>query len=208
MIAGNIALAGALLGMAGCSSLVLSRGSRDVDTVATVFTKTAAYVYSQDFIGYDEPLSDAFSQSDLRVLRNQRSSLEAMVESALGLGNSVWGAKFAGEFGITTLLPLLRTHFMVPERCYGWEGPDYSQLESYLTDDQFCYSVAYLNAIEAITGESVDKVIHLTPPEAEQLAKYTGNPNSEFFHWSLWIQRKLKITNSAIPPRTDPIGPS
>jgi hypothetical protein len=163
--------------------------------VSAVFTKTAAYVYSQDFIGFDEPLSDAFSQTDLRILGDQRSSVESMVETALGLQDSVWGAKLAAEFKISKVLPLLRSHFMTPRHCYGWEGPNYTQLESFLTDDQYVYSVAYLDAIETITGESVDKVIHLTPPEVEQIAKYASNQNSEFYHWSLWMQRKLKITH-------------
>jgi hypothetical protein len=163
--------------------------------VAAVFTKTAAFVYSTDFVGFDEQLSDAFSQTDLRVLGDQRSSVEHMVETALGLQDSVWGAKLAAEFRISKVLPLLRSHFMTPRRCYGWEGPDYTQLESHLTDDQYVYSVAYLDAIETITGESVDKAIHLTPPEVEQITEYASNQNSEFYHWSLWMLRKLKITN-------------
>lgn len=191
----NAIITCALLGMVGCCTVVSPPGTRETEAVAAVFTKTAAYVYSQDFVGFEEPLSNAFSQTDLRILGDHRFSVESMIETALGLQDSIWGAKLAAHFRINKVLPLLRSHFMTPRRCYGWEGPDYTKLESYLADDQYVYSVAYLDAIETITGESVDKAIHLTQAEVQQIAKYAVNQSSDFYHWSLWMQRKLKITN-------------
>ncbi len=189
----NIVFASVLLCVAGCTSLDLQQQTRDTDTVAAVFTKTAAYVHSQDFVGFDGPLTNDFSAKDLRILRNHRSSLESMIHGALGVQDSVWGAKLAGHFGINKVLPSLRHHFLIPRHCYGWEGPDYSEMESYLTDDQFVYSIAYLEAIETLAGKPVSEAIVLAPHEIEAIRKYQRLPKSEYFHWSLWMQRKLEM---------------
>ena len=115
-----------------------------------------------------------------------------MIGSALGQQDSVWGAKLAGHFKMKKMLPLLKYHLLTPRCCYGWEGPDYSKLESFLTDNQYQYSIVYLQAMEAIAEKPITELIDLTQAEEQNIRKWSTNENSDFYHWALWIQRKLK----------------
>jgi len=116
-----------------------------------------------------------------------------MVAWALERQDSVWGAKLAADLGLVSLLPLLRDRFFEPKHCYGWEGPDYSKIESYLSDCQFQYSMAYLEAIEKMAGKPIHKAVAPTKDEMIGIANLTANKDSEFYHWALWIQKKLRI---------------
>lgn len=179
--------------MAGCTTHRPAGRADDGASVAATFTKAAAHVYSTDWIGFDEPVADLFTTDELATLARLLPSLQSMVEAALGLQDSVWGAKLAGHFRISQTLPLLRYHFLTPRRCYGWEGPDYSKLESYLADNQYQYSVAYLEAMEAIAGKPIAEAVALTESEAKEIQKHAANANSESYHWALWMQWKLNM---------------
>ena len=176
-----------LLLLCGC---VASHGPMEKDNVAHVFATTATRVFDADHADFDLPIEEAFSTHELAILGENREALVSMIESALGW-DSVWGARLAGHFRVEKVLWLVRYHFLKPRRCYGWEGPDYSQLESFLTDNQYQYSITYLEAIEAITGKSIADAIVLTPAESTQIEKHATNEKSVFYHWGLWIQRKL-----------------
>lgn len=182
-----------LLGMAGCTSLRPAGRADAPASVATTFTKVAEHVYSTDWIGFDEQVADVFTSEELSTLARHLPSLQSMIETALGLQDSVWGAKLAGHFRMSKALPLLRYHFLTPRRCYGWEGPDYSKLQSYLADNQYQYSVAYLEAVEAIAGKPIAEAIALTESEAKEIQKHATNENSESYYWALWMQRKLNM---------------
>lgn len=160
------------------------------DNVAQVFAMTAVRVFDIDHADYGYPMEKVFSTHDLAILGENRDALVLMIESALGQ-DSVWGARLAGHFRVEKVLWLVRYHFLTPRRCYGWEGPDYSQLESFLTDNQYQYSITYLEAIEAITGKPIAEAIVLTPAESTRIENYAMNEKSGFYHWALWIQRKL-----------------
>jgi hypothetical protein len=164
--------------------------------VAATFAKSAQHVYGADWVGYGDPVSSVFSQEDLGILSRHLVPLESMIVTALGLQESVWGAKLAGHFGLASALPLLRAHLLTPRRFYGWEGPDYSTLEAYLEDNQFPYGMAYLEAVEALTGKPLDLAVRLTQAELDQLESLAKNRDSEFCYWALWMQRKLKIQAS------------
>jgi len=160
------------------------------DNVAHVFATTAIRVFDTDHADYDVPIEEVFSTQDLAILGENRDALVSMIESALGQ-DSVWGARLAGHFRVEKVLWLVRHHFLKPRRCYGWEGPDYSQLESSLTDNQYQYSITYLEAIEAITGKPIAEAIVLTPAESTRIENYAMNEKLVFYHWALWMQRKL-----------------
>ncbi len=177
-----------LLLLCGC---VASHGPTEKDNVAQVFATTAIRVFDVDHADFDVPIEEAFSTHDLAVLGDNREALVSMIESALGWQDSVWGARLAGHFRVEKVLWLVRYHFLTPRRCYGWEGPDYSQLESFLTDNQYQYSITYVQAIEAITGKPIAGAIVLTPAESTRIEKHATNEKSVFYHWALWIQRKL-----------------
>lgn len=193
MIQNRLFMACVILGLAGCANPGSHKQAEAQDAVAGTFSKAAEYVFSNDWIGYDEPLTEAFSRGDLRILKEHLPHLQSMTETALGVQDSVWGAKLAGYYRMSKLLPLLRSKLLIPRPCYCWEGPDYSKPESYLADSQYQYSVAYLQSIEAITGKPLDKAVSLTQAEAKSIAEYARNENSEYHHWALWMQRKLGI---------------
>ena len=182
-----------LLGMVSVTCHAADASAVHAAAVAETFTKTAQRVYSTDWVDFDYPIAKAFSDEEMAILADHLSSLQSMIYTALGLQDSVWGAKLAGHFGISETLPRLRHHFLTPRRCYGWEGPDYSKLESYLADHQFQYSVAYLEAIEAITEEDIAEAILLTESEVAEIQRLAGLEKSQHYHWALWMQRKLKI---------------
>jgi len=161
------------------------------DNVADVFATAAIRVFDTDHADFDVPIEKVFSTQDLAILGENRDALVSMIEFALGRQDSVWGARLAGDFRVEKVLWLVRNHFLTPRRCYGWEGPDYSQLESFLTDNQYQYSITYLEAIEAITGKPIADAIVLTPTESTRIENHATNEKSVFYHWALWIQRKL-----------------
>ena len=165
----------------------------DDPNAPAAFRKTAQRVYDLAWDPYEERVSDAFTPAELDTLSRHLPSLQSMIETGLGLHDSVWGAKLAGHFRLDKTLPLLRSRFLTPRRCYGWEGPDYSKPESYLMDGQYQYSITYLEAIEAITGKTITTAINLTQAESEEIEKYAGDGSSQFHHWALWMQKKLEM---------------
>ena len=173
--------------------------TEELTAVAEAFTKAARNVYSTDWIYFDIPLDRLYSDDELAILGDHLPSLQSLIESALERQDSVSGAKLAGHFNMSELLPLLRRHFLTPRHCYGWEGPDYSKLESYLADHQYQYSVGYLEAIEAITGEDIAAAVVITESEVREIERLASLEKSPYYHWALWIQRKLKISGQQNP---------
>ena len=190
----------AAMAVAGCSKsgapspAIAPEGQ---DPAAATFAKAAILVFSGDWIYYDVPVTKMFSGQDLEILRRNLPSLITMVEAALGTGNSVGGAKLAGHFKASKVIPLLRQHLLMPQRTYGWEGPDYSKPESYLFDEQYQYSMAYLQAIEDISGKPIHQAVNLIPAEIEGLDKYARNSESEYCHWAIWLKNKLHLRGPA-----------
>ena len=182
------AMCALLLLLCGC---VASHGPMEKDNVAHVFATAAIRVFDVDHADFDIPIEEVFSRHDLAILGENRDALVSMIEFALGRQDSVWGARLAGHFRVEKVLWLVRNHFLTPRRCYGYEGRDYSQLESFLTDNQYQYSITYLETIEAITGKPIADAIVLTSVESARVENHATNEKSVFYHWALWIQRKL-----------------
>jgi hypothetical protein len=164
--------------------------SADDRDVAAVFSKAAMYAFSQDF--NHSPVTKYFSAEELRILEEQRSFLEPMVEQAL-LSESVGGALLTAHFKLTSNLPQLRWRLFQPGRTYGWEGPDYRSGEAYLTDAQYVYHSVYVRAIEETTGAPIYKVVMPTQEETEMLIRFLGDRQSEHYYWAKWLSRKLRL---------------
>ena len=196
----NIAWACLLLLAVGCASQIGVRTKgNDGDSVSTTFAKTAEYVYSPDFLGPD--VEERFSRDELRTLEHHLPALSSMIEAALGLHDSVGGAKMAAYFSLsnTNILRLIRFRILESRNVYGWEGPDYSDPENYLTDDQYPYSIEYLQAMESLAGQPIWQALTLQPRELQMIQGFASNETSEFHHWALWMQRKLKMKERPNP---------
>lgn len=183
-----------LLTAAGCVSQIGYHAEDNRgDLVAATFAKAAAYAYSPDFIGRD--VEETFTRDEVRVLKQHLPALQSMIETTLGLQDSAGGARLAAHFSLanTNILRLIRCHILEPRNCYGWEGPDYSIPENYLTDNQYPYSIQYLDAMESLAGKPIWQTITLQPRELQMIQGYASNEVSEFHHWALWMQRKLRI---------------
>lgn len=172
--------------------------ARDADRVAEVMAKAAIYIFNTDFAV--DTVEREFTEAELAVMAAHLGPVVQMIERALGVQQSVGGAMLAGHFELEAMLRLLRGHFLTPSRAYGWEGPDYSDPESWLLDEQYVYDIHYLEAIERITGKPIHEAIELTDAERrriDELASVEGQPghikNPRANPWAVWMQRKLKL---------------
>ena len=182
-----------VLALGGCALREdTPQNSQSCDFEAGAVAKAATHIFDTDHIDYDVAVGKVFSQDELLALRRQLDHVVPMIQTALGRQDSVWGAKLAGHFQVKEVLPLLHSHFFTPRRCYTWEGPDYSNPESYLTDNQYQYTVVYLAAIQMITGKPIHEAVSPDPSESSAIAKHASNEKSEFHHWALWMKRKLR----------------
>jgi hypothetical protein len=159
--------------------------------VANTIAKAATYIYSTDFIYY--PVPDAFSVEELQVLAANPDALNSMIAGALGVQDSVGGARLMAYFGLKENFDYLRYHFLEPGRTYGWEGTYSNDEERFYSDNQYVYHSQYLAAIEELMGEPVSEIIDPTSEEKRRIADLAANPNHESYHWAIWISRKLGL---------------
>lgn len=144
-------------------------------------------------------IQDVFSQAELNILRNHMPEIEKMLQAALKYPESVWAAKFAQNFHVQTVMPQLRTRLFDPKAVYGWEGPDYSKLISYLDDAQFKDAPVYIEAMEAIAGKPIYQIVTPNATELAAINNLAANYASEFYFWAIWIKIKLQINTQAAP---------
>ncbi|NTW51639.1 MAG: hypothetical protein HGB22_03525 [Chlorobiaceae bacterium] len=98
-------------------------------------------------------------------------------------------------------VPIIKKKLIGCESIYGWEGPDYSKIETWLVDAQYPYQMACINAIEYITHKPVGQSISLTKKERSDLiarAKKCRTKNidkADFMRYcsAYWLLGKLKI---------------
>lgn len=185
--------------LSGCISEPVASTANQEHRVASVVSKCAMEIFEGSYDDWQARVTDRFSAEELAILSTETQAVSVMIDFQLGRGHSIWGEKLAGHFRMTNMLPHLRSCLFIPQRCYGWEGPDYSKLESYLQDDQYLYGTVCVAAIEDIVGTPLHDAIHPTQEELDSLTRYATNPQSEFFHWALWMQRKLRIPERTLP---------
>lgn len=113
---------------------------------------------------------ETFSPDQLRVMHREVDTLEDEVNRRLldGDHSAAW---IAAYFRIESSLPYLRNGLLAERSFYGWEGPDYTQEQAWLQDQQYPRQMGYITAIEAITGKPIDQAIVLDKTERENLIK-------------------------------------
>ena len=72
-------------------------------------------------------------------------------------------------------IPKLKQLLLDCDNFYGWEGGDYSTVDRYLDDEQYCYQLAYVAAIEYITEKPLGEAIRLTTEEKIKLSDAATN---------------------------------
>lgn len=68
-------------------------------------------------------------------------------------------------------VPKIKQALLLCDKFYGWEGGNYSTIDRYLDDEQYCYQMAYISAIEFITQKPINQCIILTEKERRQLTE-------------------------------------
>jgi hypothetical protein len=106
--------------------------------------------------------------ADLRLFHEHIADVEQCINARLRNG-SVAAAWIAGYFRFESSLPLLRQNLLADRYFYGWEGPDPEKESTYLLDQKYTHHIAYMAAIEAITGPRLTESVALTAVEIESL---------------------------------------
>ena len=92
-------------------------------------------------------------------------------------------------------MPVLRRRLLEDRFFYGWEGPDYRLEASYLNDEQWPNQMAYMTAIEAISGRRLCEVVELSDEERCALEQEGSKASTAFGpperFCALWLLRKL-----------------
>jgi len=93
-------------------------------------------------------------------------------------------------------LPLLKENLLTDRYFYWWEGPDYSREESYLRDEQYPHHLAYIAAIEHISGKAIWDAMQLSMQERSALQAESRKASPEgprFQHYcARWLLMKLE----------------
>jgi len=150
---------------------------------------------------YEEFKKGIFSfqadSAEIEMIKKYRSELEPDILQRLDSGYA-W-VYLAAFLKYRSAVPEIKNLLLNCERFYGWEGPDYSKIESYLIDDiQYCYQMAYISAIEYITSEPIDKAVTITDNEFKELkAKSekctdTSIDSIDAYCSARWLLGKLK----------------
>ena len=160
-------------------------------SVASAFARAANYIFFEFFD--QDPVSERFSDDELRILGEHRDALNSMIRAALGWQDSVGGAMLMAHFGLTENFDFLRDHMLEPGRTYGWEGLYTSDEERYYADAQYVYHSQYLVAIEELMGAPLHEVIELTEREKRRIQDLVADPGHESHHWAIWMSVKLQL---------------
>jgi len=144
--------------------------------------------------GLDEGFKEFFTRDDLQKLARFSGEIEPLVLASLREG-SIKATLVAAYLRYRSALPILRKNLLKLREPYSWEGPDYRLEEDYISDDQYPYNSTYIEAIEAISGMPLRKVVHLTPGERLMLKKRAkrAKPNSadQKSHCAKWLLAKF-----------------
>ena len=96
-------------------------------------------------------------------------------------------------------IPPIKDKLLHSDRIYGWEGPDYEKVESYLYDEQYCYQLAYIACIEYISGKPLNKAITLNDDEVLHLKSKADKCNEmhmdslDIYCPGRWLMERLDI---------------
>lgn len=106
--------------------------------------------------------------TELTLLNKYRKELEPLVLQYLDSATA-W-VYLAAYLRYESAVPALKQALLECDDFYGWEGGDYTSLDRYLDDEQYCYQMAYIAAIEYITQKPISSAISLSKEESDQLS--------------------------------------
>lgn len=76
-------------------------------------------------------------------------------------------------------LPALRKSLLSDRYFYGWESDDANTLEARMRDDQYPHHLAFISAIEHISGKPLAEAVALQPTERAALLAEARQPGDE-----------------------------
>ncbi len=125
---------------------------------------------------YEEMATGKFlfqvDSSQLRLITKYKKELEPMILQRIDSGYA-W-VYLAAYLEYEAAIPLLRQKLVNTHSFYGWEQGTGEPVAAettrqHLEDQNYCYQLAYIRAIEYISKKPVDKVIQLTATEKDSL---------------------------------------
>lgn len=135
--------------------------------------------------------------TEIETIRKYRSEIELIVIQYIDSGFS-W-VYLAAFLKYKHAVPKLKDKLLHCDRFYGWEGPDYSKIESYLIDDiQYCYQMAYIAAIEYISSKPLAEAVTLTDAELQELSRKANHCSTteadsiETYCAARWLMGKVR----------------
>ncbi|MDE0683985.1 MAG: hypothetical protein OXI63_13795 [Candidatus Poribacteria bacterium] len=114
------------------------------------------------------PLHDVFSLKQLAWLQVHRHQLSDAINAEIR-GGSTLAIQMAVYLRLETAISVLRKRLLKLQSNYGWEGPDYSTEEAFMSEYQYPYHRIYIWAIQGIAQAPVAAVIKLTDAERDAL---------------------------------------
>ena len=149
-------------------------------------------------------LSFRIDEAQIRLIVRHKNKLEPLIVAQIE--NDYCWLYLSAFLRYEAAVPIIKKKLLETQSIYGWEGPDYSKVETYLTDAQYPYQMACINAIEYITGKPVSKSIRLTNKEQHDLnararkCTATNIDKADFTRYcsALWLLGKLKPSSKNI----------
>ncbi|MFH1825248.1 MAG: tetratricopeptide repeat protein [Candidatus Firestonebacteria bacterium] len=142
-------------------------------------------------------LSSYFTPFEINCVKEFKSKVEELLLNYLQKqSDNAYGAIYILAYiKSRRALPLLRQQLLKDRFFYGWEGYDYKDEKAYLSDNQYPHHLAYIAAVEEITGLSIVKAINLSQEERENLEKdaLLAKPDvsSTKYYCAKWLLLKL-----------------
>ena len=101
---------------------------------------------------------------------------------------------------IKEALPKLRHLVLIETNIYGWEGPDYTKMESFIEDAQYCKQLMYMAVIEHIAGIKL-KVSDFSKQELKFIKNQAKNCKPSYYEgantenpcYYEWLKGILKL---------------
>ena len=124
------------------------------------------------------PLHDVFSLEQLAWLQVHRHQLSDAVNAEIR-GHSTLAIQMAVYLRLETAIPVLRERLLKLRSNYGWEGPDYSTEEAFMSEYQYPYHRIYIWAIQGIAQVPVAAVIKLTDVERGALQEKAAGARAD-----------------------------
>ena len=136
------------------------------------------------------------SEAEVARLARERTAVEDRLMAALAPNSEGYYAKYGAAYLLADLkchraLPVLRQALLKDRYFYGWEGPDYGTAEAYADDTQYSHHLAYIAAIERISGKPIAEAVALTDEERRALEAEAARAKPTTEDTAPWVAKWL-----------------